>query len=71
MTSVAAVGVQYKADDFDNGLEGDFYDVARHHFVDVLEDRPLESIKVCALLAMYNIMNKGTVSVAYVGKHPP
>ncbi|OIW30222.1 hypothetical protein CONLIGDRAFT_714604 [Coniochaeta ligniaria NRRL 30616] len=68
VASVAAVGVQYKADDFDNGLETIVYEVARRHFVDVFEDRhrPLDSIKVCTLLAMYNIMNKATVSVAYV-----
>lgn len=68
---VAAVGVQYKADDFDHGLEAIFYDVARRHFADVFEDRPLESIKVCTLLAMYNIMNKAMVSVAYIGKFLP
>jgi hypothetical protein len=71
VAAVAAVGVQYKADDFDNGLEAIFYDVARHYFADVFEDRPLESMKVCAMLAMYNIMNKATVSVAYVGKLLP
>jgi hypothetical protein len=65
---VAAVGVQYNAHDFDPRLDEVFYDVARHYFIDVFESQPLDSIKVCSLLAMFNIMNKSTISVAYVGK---
>lgn len=68
MACVAAVGVQYTADNFEPGLDEVFYDVARHYFIDVFEDSPLDAIKVCTLLAMFNIMNKATVSVAYVGK---
>ncbi|KAK3941039.1 hypothetical protein QBC46DRAFT_111363 [Diplogelasinospora grovesii] len=63
---VAAIGIQYNAADFDKGSEEIFYDVARHFFVDVVEDRPLDAIKVCTLLAMYNIMNKATVALAFV-----
>ncbi|KAB5531158.1 hypothetical protein GE09DRAFT_1145996 [Coniochaeta sp. 2T2.1] len=63
---VAAVAVEYKADDFPIGLGRVFYDIARHHFVVVYEDRPLDGIKVCTLLGMYNIMTKATVSVAYI-----
>jgi hypothetical protein len=68
LASVAAVGVQYNTDGFGEGLDETFYDVARHYFVDVIEHRPLDAIKVCTLLAQYNIMNKATVSVAYIGK---
>ncbi|KAB5575416.1 hypothetical protein GE09DRAFT_592539 [Coniochaeta sp. 2T2.1] len=64
---VAAVAVEYKADDFPIGLGRVFYDIARHHFGDVyITDRPLDGIKVCTLLGMYNIMTKATVSVAYI-----
>ena len=66
---VAAVGVQYTADDFSVDLDGVFYEIARRYFDDVYKDRPLDAIKVCTLLGMYNIMTKATVSVAYVGEY--
>lgn len=63
---VAAIGVQYNVGDFDKDVDQIFYDVARHYFVDVMEDRPLEAMKICAMLAMYNIMDKATVALAYI-----
>ncbi|KAH7468366.1 hypothetical protein FOMA001_g15867 [Fusarium oxysporum f. sp. matthiolae] len=67
LAAVAAVGVQYNAGDFEASIEGVFYDLARHFFGSFMEEQPLDAIKVCALLAMYNIMNKATVSLAYIG----
>lgn len=69
LAAVAAVGVQYNADDFELGTDGVFYDVARHFFENLMEEQPLDAIKVCTLLAMYNIMNKATVSLAYIGSY--
>ncbi|KAK0635982.1 hypothetical protein B0T17DRAFT_517803 [Bombardia bombarda] len=66
LCAVAAVGVQYNPKDFEQGFDVTFYDVAHHYFPDVLEEQPLVAIKVCTLLAMYNIMGKTTVSLAYV-----
>ncbi|KAI3579731.1 hypothetical protein IWW34DRAFT_908952 [Fusarium oxysporum f. sp. albedinis] len=66
LAAVAAVGVQYNAGDFEASIEGVFYDLARHFFGSFMEEQPLDAIKVCALLAMYNIMNKATVSLAYI-----
>ncbi|KAH7187606.1 hypothetical protein DER44DRAFT_845053 [Fusarium oxysporum] len=66
LAAVAAVGVQYNAGDFEAAIEGVFYDLARHFFGSFMEEQPLDAIKVCALLAMYNIMNKATVSLAYI-----
>ncbi|KAH6988735.1 hypothetical protein EDB80DRAFT_175252 [Ilyonectria destructans] len=66
LAAVAAVGVQYNADDFEVGMDGVFYDVAKHFFEDLMEEQPLDAIKACTLLAMYNIMNKATVSLAYI-----
>ncbi|KAH6971648.1 hypothetical protein BKA56DRAFT_495126 [Ilyonectria sp. MPI-CAGE-AT-0026] len=66
LAAVAAVGVQYNAEDFELGTDGVFYDVARHFLENLMEEQPLDAIKVCALLAMYNIMNKATVSLAYI-----
>ncbi len=67
LCAVAAVGIQYNASDFDKGAEEDFYDVSRHFFAEVIEERPLEAIKICTLFALYNMMNKATAALAYVG----
>lgn len=67
LAAVAAVGVQYNGDDFDVGTDGVFYDVARHFFENLVEEQPLDAIKVCTMLAMYNMLNKATVSLAYLG----
>ncbi|KAH7115477.1 hypothetical protein B0J13DRAFT_208187 [Dactylonectria estremocensis] len=66
LAAVAAVGVQYNAENFEVGMDGVFYDVARHFFEYLMEEQPLDAIKTCTLLAMYNIMNKATVSLAYI-----
>ncbi|RSL57579.1 hypothetical protein CEP54_008230 [Fusarium duplospermum] len=66
LAAVAAVGVQYNGDDFDVGTDGVFYDVARHFFENLVEEQPLDAIKACTMLAMYNMMNKATVSLAYI-----
>lgn len=66
----AAVGIQYNAGDFKEGLEKTFHDVSRRFFSEVMEDRPLDTIKVCTLFAMYNILDKATVALAYVGELP-
>jgi hypothetical protein len=68
VAAIAAIGVQYRSDDFEADIHTTYYDLCRHYFVDVLEDRPLDSIRVCTLLAMFNIMNKATAAVGYVGK---
>lgn len=67
--SIAAVGVQYNGVDFEDGAELVFYDIARHFFVNTVEESPLDAVKVCAMLTMYNIMNKTTVALAFVGKY--
>lgn len=67
LAAVASVGVQYNADAFEAGTDGVFYDVARHFFENLMEEKPLDAIKTCSVLAMYNIMNKATVSLAYLG----
>lgn len=70
LAAVAAVGVQYNGDDFDVGADAVFYDVARHFFENLVEEQPLDAIKACTMLAMYNILNKATVSLAYIGLWP-
>lgn len=65
--SCAAVGIQYTPGDFEQGMEKAFHDVSRRFFPEVMEERPLDTIKVCTLYAMYNILDKATVALAYVG----
>jgi hypothetical protein len=62
----ASVGIQYNAGDFQKGLGEAFHNVSRRFFSEVMEDRPLDTIKVCTLFAMYNIIDKATVALAYV-----
>ncbi|KAG7289240.1 hypothetical protein NEMBOFW57_005605 [Staphylotrichum longicolle] len=69
--SCAAVGIQYTPGDFEKGMEAVFHDVSRRFFPEVMEERPLDTIKVCTLYAMYNILNKATVALAYVDDWPP
>ncbi|KAK4187014.1 hypothetical protein QBC35DRAFT_385935 [Podospora australis] len=63
---IAAIGVQYNPSDFEQGADELLYNVARRFFTDVMEESPLEAIKVCTLLAMYNVMNKATAALAYI-----
>lgn len=67
--AVAAVGIQYNPNDFQKGLEKTFHEVSRRFFSEVMEERPLDTIKVCTLFALYNIMDKATVALAYVGTY--
>lgn len=66
--AVAAVGAQYVHESFSVDVEHNFYDLARHCSEAVAQQQPLDSIKVCSLLALYNIMEKDEVSLAYVGE---
>jgi len=70
LCSVAAIGVQYAPTNSMNSVDRSFapvfYDISRHYFADIIEEQPLEAIKVCAALAMYNIMAKATTGLAYI-----
>ena len=67
VTAVAAVGAQYSASTLSRSIEQSLYNIARHYVETVIEAFPLDAIKVCTLLAMFNIMNKATISLTYVG----
>ncbi len=71
LCACASVGIQYNPGLFPKGLEKSFHDVSRRFFFDVLEVRPLDAVKVCTLFAMYNILDKATVALAYVGEFAP
>lgn len=46
-----------------------FYAVCKHGLDSAILHNPLGAMKVCALLAMYNIVVKATVALAYAGEY--
>lgn len=71
ITAIAAVGARYWDNDVQQPVEEECYDRASHGFEKVLETNPLDALKVCTLLAMYNIVDKSTVALSWVGKCSP
>jgi hypothetical protein len=67
LAAIAAVGAQYLFGNFDVAVMENFYDLARYYFEYVQEERPYEAMKLCVLLAMYNILSKATVALGYIG----
>ncbi len=65
LMAVAAVGSQYANAVIKDKVQETFHNVARFHFQAVITQRPLEAIKVCTLLCMYNVFGKATVSLDY------
>ncbi|EON97269.1 putative nitrate assimilation regulatory protein nira protein [Phaeoacremonium minimum UCRPA7] len=66
---VAAMGLQYEQSEENASREkmDGLYNVAKHYYEAVLVEHPLDAIKVCGLLAMFNIFDKVTISLAYIG----
>ncbi|KAH7123287.1 nitrate assimilation regulatory protein nirA [Dactylonectria estremocensis] len=64
--AVAAVGAQYLPDRFSRKEEARFYNYAKQSFEAVIEQQPIYAVKVCTLLAQYNILGKSLVALAYV-----
>lgn len=68
LMSVAAVGAQYEHGTYDLQTEAAFYDIAKHYFDDIVQDKGLDAIKVSVMLSIYNIMHKTTAALAYIGR---
>ena len=68
---VAAMGLQYEQSEENASREkmDGLYNVAKHYYEAVLVEHPLDAIKVCGLLAMFNIFDKVTISLAYIGQY--
>ncbi|KAH7131133.1 nitrate assimilation regulatory protein nirA [Dactylonectria macrodidyma] len=64
--AVAAVGAQYLPDRFTKEEEARFYNFAKHSFEALIEQQPIYAVKVCTLLAQYNILGKSLVALVYV-----
>lgn len=70
--AIAAVGAQYvNYREDDKHQEETFYEAAKRYFDYVVENRPLAAMKICALLAMFNVFGKSMVALAYIGMTSP
>jgi hypothetical protein len=67
VAAIASVGAQYMNGGIDGDLDSRLYEISRGSFEAVIEERPLDAIKISALLAMFNIMTKATTAITYVG----
>lgn len=66
--AVAAVGAQYvNCQGNDKHQEETFYEAAKRYFDYVVENRPFIAVKICVLLAMFNVFGKSMVALAYIG----
>jgi hypothetical protein len=71
LCGMAAVGVLYmRIDDSSASAElaSNFYSITKHFLDNAIEADPLRATKVCALLALYNIVLHASVALAYVGR---
>lgn len=65
ISSMAAVSSLYSRGKIAPELTDSFYTMAKQYLDDSIEANPFRATKVCVLLAMFNIVNKGTVALAY------
>lgn len=68
LCAVAALGSQYIKETVPEGTEQNLYGVAKHLLEDVVTVDTTRAAKVCAILGMFNIMNKQKVAMTFVGK---
>ena len=67
LCAVAALGSQYIKESLPEGTEQNLYGVAKHLLEDVVTVDTTRATKVCAILGMFNIMNKQKVAMTFVG----
>lgn len=73
ISGMAAVGTLYLrvsgVEDVPSSDMADYYyAIAKHLLDDAIVASPLRAMKVCVLLALYNIVLHATVALAYIGK---
>lgn len=66
LAAIAAVGARYRRAKLSKDTSQGLYDVARYYFDRAIDTRPLDAIRCCVLLAMYNFMLRSTVALVYV-----
>lgn len=66
LTALGALGWCYGHEGLPPG-DGDlYYSFARYHLEDSIDADTLRGMRSCALIAMYNVMDKSTVALAYI-----
>ena len=68
LCSIAAVGCMYSSDEIQDELRDAFYTVAKLYLEESLDADLFRGLKVCTLLAHYNVLDKSTVALSYVGQ---
>jgi len=66
LCAVAALGSQYMKEILPEGTEQTMYNAAKHLLEDVVTVDTTRAAKVCAILGMFNIMNKEKVAMTFV-----
>lgn len=67
LMAIATTGCQYLEHEGERHSEERFYDLTKQYLDHLIEIRPLDAIKVCSLLGTYNISEKNTTALAYLG----
>lgn len=67
LCSVAAAGLLYGSDEAFADTADALYGIAKQFLDDLIDTDALRAVRTCAVLAMYNIVNKATVALAMVG----
>lgn len=68
LCAVAALGSQYIKETLPEGTEQTMYNAAKQLLEDVVTVDTTRAGKVCAILGMFNIMNKQKVAMTFVGE---
>ncbi|CAK7216716.1 hypothetical protein SBRCBS47491_002922 [Sporothrix bragantina] len=66
LAAVAAVGMRFSSRSFDLFTSNAVYDIAKQFFDLALERSPFLAIKIAALLALYNLMNRNPMALIWI-----
>lgn len=69
LCALAAIGSQYTEDLVSTQIVQALYSVAKHLLDDLIDDDGVRAAKTCALLGMYNVMNKEKVAMTFIGEY--
>ena len=68
LCAIASIGKSYDHSPDSSGISRRYYDIVKSLFEDLIEVRSLDGIKVCTLLALYNIFDKATLALIHIGE---
>lgn len=70
LAAIAAVGARSTRAALDKDTPQTMYNVARSNFEAVVKAKPLDAVKCCVMLAMYNLISQSSAALIYVGVLP-